>query len=692
MFKKLTNKTNFVKSPLGDLGGLNYKHMKKIILLLSVFYFASTSFAQLFKTDDGLKDFKFGEIDMSEVNLKTYEHDSTATAVVLKEYGSAYIEADSYNLIFNYHVRIKILKKEGIKHATFVIPLRKGGPFDEYLKIENAATFVFNPSTGQLETFELSKKNVFYEDPEQYVRFCKFTMPNVQEGSIIDVKYTIGSPFIFNFRQWNFQSEIPKVVSTYKTRIPGIYVYNIALKGYLKLDVNTSEIEKDCLRTSSGRADCAVNHYSMRDIPAFVEEDYMTAPSNFISSLRYELLEIKRFNGTVDKITNTWEDVEKELRDHDSFGKQIKRGGSIFKKSLDPLVASETDSLQKAIAIYNFIKRHFKWNEYRGKYTDSGLKKAFENKTGNVGDINLSLVTALQAYGFHASPALSSTRRNGLPMKLFPVMSNFDYVFCHLTLGGKTYMLDATDPYLAFGMLPMRCMNGFCRVLDTKASYWKDIMPENELKENITLALKMDTDGRCSGNLRKVSYGYEAMNNRKKIDSFSSEEEYVEDFDERLKKISIKEFEIEDRQDITKPLKESYVVNFQAYDSLSNQGNLYFNPFLFVKWNENPFKSDDRMYPVDFGAPMSSTYTFSFEYPETYKVVELPKKMSLMMPGKTCSVVFDIQNDSNVINMVFRFNTTRYVYEADDYHSLKQIFARIVQLQKTDIVLAPIIN
>ena len=662
--------------------------MKKIILLLSVFYCASTSFAQL----DGLEDFKFGEINMSEVNLKTYEHDSTATAVVLKEFGSAHIDDETFNLRFNYHVRIKILKKEGVKHATFVIPLRKGSPSSEFIKIEDASTFVFNPTTGQLETFELSKKNVFYEDPEEHIKLCKFTMPNVQEGSIVEVKYTIESPFIFNFRQWNFQSEIPKIVSTYKARIPGIYVYNIALKGYLRLDINTSRIEKDCMRTSAGRANCSVYYYSMKDIPALIEEDYMTAPSNFISSIQYELLEIRRFNGAVDKVTNTWEDVEKELKNHEAFGKQIKRGESIFKKSIDPLVASETDSLQRATIIYNFIKGHFKWNEYNGKYTDSGLKKAFENGTGNIGDINLSLVTALQAYGFQACPAVSSTRRNGLPIKLYPVMSNFNYVFCHLTLGGKTYMLDATDPYLAFGMLPIRCMNGFCRVLDAKASYWKDIIPESELKENITLAFKMDTAGRCSGNLRKISYGYEAMNNRKKINSFNSEEEYVEDFDENLKKISIKEFKIEDRQDVTKSLKELYVIDFQAYDSLANQGNLYFNPFLFVKWDENPFKSDNRMFPVDFGAPMSYSYTFSFEYPETYKVVELPKKMSLTMPDKTCTVVFDIQNESNLINMVFKFNTTRYVYEADDYSRLKQIFARIVQLQKTDIVLAPIIN
>jgi hypothetical protein len=663
--------------------------MKKIILLSVVFCCLSTVYAQ---KEDELEDFTFGNISKSEVILKTYEHDSTATAVVLREFGSAYIDNESFNLIFNYHVRIKILKKEGIKHATFVIPLHKNGSSIEFIKIEEASTLAFSEYGVLSGTSALDKKNVFYEDPSQYVKLCKFTMPNVQEGSIVEVKYTIESPFLFNFRQWNFQSEIPKIVSTYKAKIPGVYVYNIALRGYLKLNTNTSRIDKDCLRTPAGKADCAVYYYSMKDVPAFIEEDYMTAPSNFISSLQYELLEVKRFNGAVDKITNTWKDVEKELRDHDSFGKQIKRGAAILKKSLDPLVAAETDSLQKATAIYNFIKGHFKWNEYRGKYTDLGIKKAFDNKTGNVGDINLSLVTALQAYGFNAYPAISSTRVNGLPLKLFPVMSNFDYVFCHLNLGGKTYMLDATDPYLTFGMLPIRCINSSCRILEDKTSYWKDIIPESELKENTSLMLKLDTDGRCSGNLRKISYGYEAMNNRKKINSFNSEEEYVEDFDERLKKISIKEFEIEDRQDVTMPLKESYVVDFQAYDSLTNKGNLYFNPFLFVQWSENPFKSDNRLYPVDFGAPMSYSYTFSFEYPDTYKVLELPKKMSLTIPDKTCSVVFDIQNESNRINMVFKFNTTRYIYEAKDYSTLKQIFANIVQLQKTDIVLTPIIK
>ncbi len=324
------------------------------------------------------EDFTFGDIKMPEINLKVYSGDSTATAVVLREYGSAHIDNDSYKLIFRYHVRLKILNKDGVKHANFEIPIRKQDSSEEIFRIGEASTFSY--SNGQLTAVKLERKNVFRENLHKYIDLYKFTMPDVQEGSIIELKYEIESPFIFNFRQWDFQSDIPKLESIYRASIPGNYIYNIALKGFLKLNINESRIDKDCFGKGLAKADCAVMYYGMKNIPAFVEEDYMTAPTNFISSIQFELSEVRRFDGSVDKITKTWKDVETELRNENRFGKQLKRGKETFKEKLDPLTAITKEPLQKATIIYNYIKQYFKWNGYYGKYSENGIKKSVRGK------------------------------------------------------------------------------------------------------------------------------------------------------------------------------------------------------------------------------------------------------------------------------------------------------------------------
>ena len=309
------------------------------------------------------EDFKFGDIKMPEINLKTYSGDTTATAVILCEYGYTRFDNETYNLLFRYHVRLKILNKDGLKHANFEIPVRKQGSEEEIFRLEDAATFSYND--GKLSSVKLDQKNIFKENLNNYFDLYKFTMPDVQEGSIFEVQYEIESPFIFNYRQWNFQSDIPKLESIYEANIPANYQYSISLHGFLKLDINDGRVLNDCFgRGVAKKADCSVFYYGMKNIPAFVKEDFMTAPANFISSVQFELSAITNFYGVTDKITKTWKDAESELRNDNRFGKQLKQGKDIYKKVLDPLVSTIQDPTEKATAIYDFIKQNFKWNGY----------------------------------------------------------------------------------------------------------------------------------------------------------------------------------------------------------------------------------------------------------------------------------------------------------------------------------------
>ena len=79
--------------------------MKKIVvgLLLVCPLF---SFGQY---DNG---FPFGKITYAELDMKNYSKDTSANAIVLNEFGEAYIDSDGENnLVLEYHIKIKILKK-----------------------------------------------------------------------------------------------------------------------------------------------------------------------------------------------------------------------------------------------------------------------------------------------------------------------------------------------------------------------------------------------------------------------------------------------------------------------------------------------------------------------------------------------------------------------------------------------------
>ncbi len=629
--------------------------------------------------------FPFGQVTYRELGIKVYDKDTSAIAVVLNEFGEAYIDnGDNNNLLFEYHAKIKILKKAGTAQANFEIPLQKSNGREE--KIMDVQASSFNIENGSMKEVKLDVKNIFKEERNKFWNLQKFAIPNVREGSVIEVKYTLESPFIYNFRTWLFQSEIPKVQSEYWATIPGNYTYNILLRGFLKLSTTESELVKECFTPGGGmKADCSRSKWAMKDIPAFVEEDYMTASSNFISAINFELSEIRYFDGRTDKITKEWKDAEKELKDDAKFGVQIRRGKDIVDGSVDQLILGETDPLVKARKIYDFIRYWYRWNDVYGKYSEFGIKKAFDTKIGNVGDINLSLIAALKYAELDCEAMLLSTRPNGSVTELYPILSDFNYVVAKLNIGDKVYLLDATDDFVSFGLLPERCLNGKGRVFGGRESYWYDIKPAEKEKTLSVFTLVLDSAGIMRGTMQYTYMGYRAASQRSLLNTFSSEQEYIDDMQKKMSSTSIKHFEFQNADDLKKPLVLKLEVEIEAFDNL-NTNSFLFNPFLVDRWERNPFKSSERLYPVDFGAPLEQILVFSLTYPDKFQIDELPQKVALALPNNGGRYIFDTQQLGNRFTMNHSLQISKTIFTSEEYHYLKELFNRVIQVQQADLV------
>ena len=301
--------------------------------------------------------------------------------------------ACSLSLTFNEDVKIKIFNKEGFSQANIVVPLYKDGNRQEYLRDLKASTF--NWVNGNPVESVMDKKALFEENRSKYTTLTKFTLPNIKDGSIIEYRYNIQSPLLFNFRQWDFQSDIPKVSSEYVAFIPANYNYIVVLRGFYKLSDQKSEINRECLRINGVNIDCSKMTYIMNNVPAFVEEDYMTAASNFKSAMYFELSDVQMLNGSKQNYTKDWKSVDYDLVSEKMLGSQMKRK-DLFKDVMPGILTNTTDDLSKAKAVYNYIKKQIKWNNYYGKYSEESIKNALDTRFGNVADINLMLVAMLR--------------------------------------------------------------------------------------------------------------------------------------------------------------------------------------------------------------------------------------------------------------------------------------------------------
>lgn len=636
------------------------------------------------------EDVNFEKVSTNDFTIRKYDMDTSAVAIVLREFGQAYIDTDkTYDLIVQYHVRIKILKQGGVSKSDVSIPLRKSDGKAEKLNVVKASSF--NLVDGAVIETKLKTSDVFLEELDKFYEYKKFAIPNVRVGSIIDYAYEVQSPFIFNFFPWVFQDNIPKLLSEYWAKIPGNYVYNISIRGPLTPSRNENYIIPKCVVVtgdsygSGTYADCIQYKFAMNNIPPFVEEEYMTAKSNFLSAINFELAEVRDFTGKVDKITKEWRDVDKELRLHKDFGLQIKRGKDLMEEHLKEVIADETDSLTVAKKLYDFIKFRYDWNNVYGKYSELGIKEAFEKRKGNIGDINLSLVAALKYAGFAADPVILSTRENGQPVELYPVLSDFNYVIAKLTLGGKIFLLDATDDFLPFGMIPLRCINGKGRVLESKQSYWIDIKPSDKARRVSMYTLTLSPDGLVKGSIQRSYFGYQALAKRKSIFSLPNQSAYAKELEKELSLLSISNVELLNVEDLSKPVIEKFEIELNDFQQ-SDAMNFLFNPFITNKQGHNPFKSNERLYPVDFGAPIEELLVLSMEYADNFKVSSLPGKVAIALPQNGGRYICDFQTMGNRVTVNQNLVISKTVYSPDEYHYLKALYSQVVQTQNADLL------
>ncbi len=651
--------------------------MNKIIycvfLLFSIFLNAQNS---QFNTKNTIP-------SISDLEATSYPEDSLANALYIYEEGFSEIDKDNdFDLVTTYSAKIKIFNKEGFDEANIQIPIRKNDQNSE--KVINLKASTYNLKNGKRVKHTLDPEKIYTEEFENY-DLKKFTFPDVKPGSILVYSYEKISPFIFDFTTWKFQDYIPKAYSKFTAKIPANYDYYTTIKGYLKLKKDSVSVVKSCIRFSPNAtaADCVQKIFVMEDIPAFKAEKFLTAERNYLSRIDFELKQITKLDGYVQKYTRDWEDVDKELKTDKSIGRQLKKD-RLVEDLLPESVSSMPNNLEKARKIYKYVQDEFNWNEKYNIYADMNIRNILDEKTGSVLEINTILHNLYTSEGFNVLPVMSATRSKGFPTKLHPVLGDFNYFFVHLKLEEKSYLLDATEKNLDFGRLPYRALNKYARLMDFEnGSSWIDIEPHDFSRFMYKDSLKIKPDGTSEGYSLQVTDGYHALNQRNGIEMLSPADIFKE---------------------ITHPIESTYATNVEVSNkenlseklevkfSLENRSQkindkIYFNPFSFKFFTENPFHSESRSYPIDFGYKDSYLYMASIEIPEGYKITSLPETKNLRIQGNEASLRFTATKfQENIVKIQCLLSFRRSLYPTEFYDALRKFFDQILEVQSQSLI------
>lgn len=616
------------------------------------------------------------QINKPELEQRTFERDSTADAIVIYEVGTSHIDQETYNLITTVKRKLKILNTNGFEHATESILLYKSDKGSKE-ELKDISAIVYNLENDQVTQSRLERNTVLEEKYDANHTLMKIAFPNVKEGSVIVYSYTIESPFKGKYYPWEFQENIPKLYSEYNTSIPGNWEYNIKLVGGQKLKTNYSDIERYCLEASGGAyADCIISKYVMEDIPAFVEENYMTSEDNYRSRIEYELKTITYFTGKKEHFTKSWKTVDTEIKRDTDIGKELKRTNNA-KGILPENISTINDKLEKAKAILRFVQDNYAWNgDYFWVYSDLSVKNLLKEKSGNIGEVNALLHNLLDISDIDVQPMLMSTRQNGLITKLYPVLSDFNYLIVKANINGQTYYLDATNDYLSFGQLPYRCLNQYGRTLDFKnSSQWEEIAVDDYSTAEYRFEFQLDENALLKGTVDYSSNGYHALGDRI---FYFSDAEAIDKFTNKHNNINISNFQIKTTDKNAEDFQSAFDIEYPT-EAIGN--TIYLNPFLLKFFKENPFKLQERTYPIDFGFKNLYSYRIKINIDDNYQIKELPEPVQIALPNNKGLFIMSTSQQNNDVMVFFKLTFKEPIYEYSYYDSLKILMGNVVDAQ-----------
>ncbi|WP_300027301.1 DUF3858 domain-containing protein [uncultured Maribacter sp.] len=640
------------------------------IVILTTLFFSLLCNAQ---------NYDFGKVSKEELIEQSYPLDSSAVAAYLYKYRKSYYvysQNSGLSLVTEIHERIKVYDKAGFDHATKIINLSKGiGSAEVVSKIKG---YTYSLVNGEIVETKLEKDGIFKSEFSKGMNQVKLTMPKVKEGSVLEYRYKIISPYYSSIDEFRFQEAIPIKRLKASMAIFDYFRFNQRQKGFLPLNPKTDRVMNNQVGTYD-----IVTSYNLVNVPALIDESFVSHIDNYRSGVDFEIVSVQFPGEMSENFAKSWEDVVATIYKNTSFGNELEKK-NFFEDDLDNKLKGIADKKQRLKEVLTFVKDKIKWNKNLGVTAEEGVKKAYKSGAGNSGDINLFLVSCLKHAGFDAYPIILSTRDHGV--QLFPTLKGFNYVIAGVKDGESYSFLDATEKYSMVNVLPMRDLNWFGRAINKDGTaVMVDLLPAKMSKEITMLNLVLDDDLSFEGSVKQRYSDYYAMLLRDKYNA-ETEVEYIQELEDKYSGIEISNFEI---KEVTQPNK---IIN-QAYEiyldeSIDDAGDkLYFSPLLHLSQDESPFKSEIREFPVDFGYPWEDSFIVNITLPENYTIATLPENKMISLPNKLGFFNFQISTLDNTLQISSKISFKKALISNDHYAQLKEFYRQIVEKHSEKVVL-----
>ena len=610
----------------------------------------------------------FGEYNQEEINLKECSFEKNAGAVILLDEAVSDHD-DEYRLITHHRIRIKILDKREIERGNIRIRFYSKDKFEYIDKIKGRAT---NYENGNAVISELNSRSIFTEKEDNLYSSMKFAIPNVKAGTIIEYEYESYMKHYGGLSSWEFQNDIPTLKSCYLlTILPGVeFEYSVQKKSNYPIVIKPIP-------------DVGKIYFEMNNIPGLKFEPYMDAVRDYLQSVHFQLASYTGSYGNKNKVNQTWRDLAYDLTTDKDFGGAIKKDLPNTSE-IKNIVSAETTDSGKIAAVYNYVRNNFTCLHDYGKYATDGLKGVWEKRAGSAGEINLILLNLLQTFNIEASPLLVAERDFGKIDTTYPFIDKFNKVVAYAKVGGKSFIMDATQKYCPPNLTPYPLLNTVAFVPDKKEYRLIRILNKGYAYNNtIAVNAKLDDKGMLDGIAEITSSEYAKQLRTEKIKD--DPKKFIKDvLQEPGSELVIDNCSFDNLDDDGKPL----IQKIKFHNELNVSGGFVFFIYnLFTGFAKNPFTATERFTNINFGYPYDIKLSVVLQLPEKAKIDKLPVDKNIISPDKSVYVYRMLKKENNELTVTIGFKQTSTLIGYDQYAGLKTLYAQITDLLNEPVVI-----
>ena len=654
-------------------------------LLLTLFIGLSTAIHAQDKTIE--PSLKYGKPSDAELQLQTYQPDTTATALVLyrtRDVFYEYISGD-FRINSSYEAKIKILKSEGTSYADITIPYYYPAQPSSSLKenvIQIDAT-AYNWVDGKVERTRMKKEFVFKERLNDNYMQVKFSIPGVKVGSVIEYKYKILSDNYSDIKGWKAQEEIPVLHTSYRVTIPEYFSFNIDTHGFETLETKD---EKANINLIAG-IQCSGKdlQFTGNNLAALKEDSYVWCADDYATQVNFELNSINIPGVFFKSFTQSWQDIDQLLMKYDEFGGQLKMRNPL-KEETELIKQLPFESVDEKICVlYSLLKQKISWN---GKYELYGgnSKKALKEGTADNAEINFILMSMLRDAGIPSFPVVMSRRNRGTLPASHPSIKKLNtFVVAIANTDSTLVYLDGSvnDGYL--NVLPPVLMVDRARIIygPDGGGGWVDLsmLGKNQLRSIVTASIA--ETGKISGS-RSTNYsGQFASTFRRRFREAKDSIDFVDNLANR-ENIEISRFETEDLNVFGPQTRE--VIEFEKQATIAGD-YIYLNPLVFLHTSKNPMMQSDRKLPVEFAHTEYILLSINLTLPEGYQVEVMPTPLTIKTEDGKGLCRYNISLKDNNLTVQYQFNSNRLLYLPNEYPGLQTFWETIANKNNEMIVL-----